>query len=256
MTSTIPLRNTTDETHTSSLSSSKQSEPNSDPSSPVVPFGRPMRQLFCFSPAYRPFNHGSFGTFPKAVQEARFEALRKWEEAECISQVYSYPAALLASRKLIAPLLGAALDEVVLLPNATTGVNTVLRNLVYEEGDVIVFPETIYSACRGTVAQLEESTAVKGHAIDVRYPIEDDELVELFRKTVVRLTSEGRRVRVAVFDCIVSAPGVRVPWERIVAACRELRVLSLIDAAHGIGHVDLGHAGALKPDFLVTNCHK
>ncbi|KAE9364225.1 hypothetical protein N431DRAFT_473824 [Stipitochalara longipes BDJ] len=40
------------------------------------------------------------------------------------------------------------------------------------------------------------------------------------------------------------------------ALCKELCVLSLVDGAHGIGHIDLAHLGKVSPDFVVSNCHK
>ncbi|KAK0704483.1 aminotransferase family protein-like protein [Lasiosphaeris hirsuta] len=221
-----------------------------------VAFGREMRRLFNFAPSYTPLNHGSFGTFPRSVLERRFKVLQDWEERECITYRFDYPERLRESRALVAPLLGAHVDELVLIPNATTGVNTILRNLVYEKGDVIVYPATIYSACLKVIQHLEETTPVRRHGISIKYPIEDDDLVELFKATAKRLTGEGHRVRAAVFDTIASRPGVRIPWERIVKACKELGILSVIDGAHAIGHLDMTHTGTLKPDFLVTNLHK
>jgi selenocysteine lyase/cysteine desulfurase len=41
----------------------------------------------------------------------------------------------------------------------------------------------------------------------------------------------------------------------LTAICREEGILSIIDAAHGIGHVHLD-LEKLQPDFLTSNCHK
>lgn len=219
-------------------------------------FGREMRRLFCFAPGYTPLNHGSFGTVPRVVLEYRAKLLRDWEERECVWTVFEYPPRLREARAAVAPLLGADAGEVVFVPNATTGVNTVLRNLTFQEGDVILHPDTIYAACLNTIRSLEETTPVRGRRVAYEYPIDDDDLVARLRDEAAAVAREGGRARVAVFDTIVSRPGVRVPWERVVAACRELGILSLIDGAHAIGHIDMTHTGTVKPDFLVSNCHK
>lgn len=57
------------------------------------------------------------------------------------------------------------MDDCVFVANATTGVNTVLRNLVYQPGDVIVYFSTIYAACEMTVKYLAETTPVEAHAV-------------------------------------------------------------------------------------------
>ncbi len=62
--------------------------------------------------------------------------------------------------------------------------------------------------------------------------------------------------RIAKFDTVLTFPGVRLPWERLVKACRDTKVLSLVDGAHGIGHIDLTHLGSLGPDFFTSNCYK
>ncbi|KAK1751347.1 pyridoxal phosphate-dependent transferase [Echria macrotheca] len=257
-TSMNPLRHRASESHGSAThpaadTDTPQPETNA---ATTIPFGREMRRLFNFAPGYTPLNHGSFGTIPRAVLEHRFQILRDWEARECVYNLLTYPAKLAASRAAVAPFLGADPGEVVLATNATSATNTVLRNLKFEADDVIVYPETVYGACRKTVQSLEEMTPVRGVEIPVVYPVEDDELVEMFRDAVKGLREQGKNVRVAIFDTIASRPGVRVPWERIVGVCREMGVLSLIDGAHGIGHIDLTHVGEVKPDFFVTNCHK
>lgn len=170
--------------------------------------------------------------------------------------VSDLPKLIDESREAIAPLLGVPVDEVVFVPNATTGVNTVLRNLKFEEGDVVVHFSTIYGACEKTLASIGELTPLVSVCVGLEYPIEDDEIVRRFREMVIKVRSEGRNVRLAMFDTVLTFPGARMPWEELVATCKELRVFSLIDGAHGIGHIDLTHLGSVGPDFFVSNCHK
>ncbi len=47
-----------------------------------------------------------------------------------------------------------------------------------------------------------------------------------------------------------------MPWEDLVKACHENSVLSLIDGAHGVGHIDLTHLAKVNPDFFMSNCYK
>lgn len=168
---------------------------------------------------------------------------------------YEYPKLLDESREAIGSILNAPVETLVFVPNATTGVNTVLRNLRFETGDHILFFDTIYGACEKTVAYITETTPAQSIKIQYTYPVEDDWLVSEFRKEVQDVKNSGGRVKLAIFDTVVSNPGVRMPFERLIAACKELGVMSLVDGAHGVGHVHLDLT-SLDPDFFVSNCHK
>ncbi|KAH8888356.1 aminotransferase family protein [Thozetella sp. PMI_491] len=222
-----------------------------------TPFGRPSRELFCFDPNWTPLNHGSYGTIPAAVAAERNKYLRATEAASERFKLATYLSILEASRAAVAPLLGAHADEVVFVPNATTGINTVFRNLPFQKGDVVLHFTSVYNACLGLLQNLAETVGIVPVEIPVSYPIEDEELVSRLETTATRLIQEGKSVRVAIFDTVTSGPGVRVPWEALVAVCRTKGILSVLDAAHGIGHLDLTHLGTeALPDFAITNCHK
>lgn len=222
-----------------------------------TPFGRAMRDAhFNFSPSYTPLNHGSYGAYPRSVQAQQDAIQRQLAERPDTFIVYELPNLIDKSRRAVAPLLGVPVDEVVFVPNATTGVNTVLRNLKYEEGDVIVHFSTIYGACEKTIASIGEMTPLVPVCIQLEYPIEDAEILKRFRDTVSQARREGKNVKLAMFDTVLTFPGARMPWEDLVKACKELGVLSLIDGAHGIGQIDLTHLGSVGPDFFVSNCHK
>ena len=220
-------------------------------------FGSALRGThFSFSPSFTPLNHGSYGAAPRAIEEKHFDFQKLVSERPDVFMTYKLPEFLDESRKAIAPLLGVPADEVVFVPNATTGVNTVLRNLKFEEGDVIVHFSTIYDSCEKTIASVGELGHLRAANIPLTYPIEDDDIVRKLRDRVLQERKEGKNVKMAMFDTVLTFPGARMPWEDLVAACRELGVLSLIDGAHGIGLIDLTHLGTVSPDFFVSNCHK
>lgn len=215
-----------------------------------------MRQHFLFAKGYRPLNHGSFGAFPMEVQ-AYQRVLQSETEAQPDTFIRcTYPNLLKESRAALAPLLGADVGEVVLVPNATTGVNTVLRNIPFVAGDAILYFSSIYGSCENTIQSLSETCPISSHKIDIVYPIEDDEIIRRFRSAVEDVKARGKRPKLAMFDTVLTFPGVRFPWETLVATCKDLGIMSLIDGAHGIGHIDLTHLGNVGPDFLITNCHK
>ena len=222
-----------------------------------TPFGRPMRSsYFEFSPTFTPLNHGSFGAYPRMIQAVQ-DAFQKQCHARPDPFIkYDLPKLIDESRKAIAPLLGVEVDEVVFVPNATTGVNVVLRNLQWEKGDVVVHFSTIYGACAKTLASVKEHEALETANITLEYPVTDQEIVRRFKETVKSVRADGKNVRLAMFDTVSTFPGTRFPWEDLVQVCKEMEVLSLIDGAHGIGQIDLCHVGKVGPDFFFSNCHK
>jgi hypothetical protein len=155
----------------------------------------------------------------------------------------------------MAKLLNTPSSTLVFVPNATTGVNTVLRNLDFQPGDHILMFSTIYGACEKTVQYITETTPAKSVQVAYTYPVEDEWLLEEFRRKVKEVEDQGGRVKIAIYDTVVSMPGVRMPFERLTQVCKELGVMSCIDGAHGVGHVELD-LGTLDPDFFISNCHK
>ena len=215
-----------------------------------------MSHLFCSrltSPS------GSFGTIPNAIRDKRSHYQDLYEAQPDPFIKRRLPQLIDESRVAVAKVINAPLDSVVFVTNATDGINTVLRNLVWNPDgkDVIISFSTIYDAC----ARAEDFIVdyFKGKVvvreIFLTYPLEDDEIIDLFREEVKKIEAEGKRARVSMFDVVSSAPGLVFPWEAMVATCRELGVLSLVDGAQGIGMVRLDME-ATGPDFFVTNCHK
>jgi hercynylcysteine S-oxide lyase len=112
--------------------------------------------------------------------------------------------------------------------------------------------QTVYGALSKTIDYITETTPAKKAVVHYQYPISDEELIKRFRKV---LKDHKGHVKIAFFDTVASGPGVRMPFEKLAEICREEGVLSMIDGAHGVGHVDLD-LSKVGADFFTSNCHK
>ena len=198
---------------------------------------------------------GSFGTYPTVLRPQFLDFQVQSERRPDSFIRYEYPKLLDKSREAVAKYLNAPTEACVFVPNATTGINTVLRNLDYAPGDVIIYFETIYGACGKTITYLSETTPVEAQKVSYTYPISDDDLCAHFEEAINAILSAGKKPKLALFDTIASLPGVRMPFERLLTLCKKHSILSCVDGAHGAGHIPIDLT-ALDPDFFVSNCHK
>ncbi|KAI9816265.1 MAG: hypothetical protein M1827_001866 [Pycnora praestabilis] len=221
----------------------------------TMAYGHQMRKHYLFDEKFTNLNHGSFGTYPKPVQSSFHHYQDLSERAPDPFIRYEYPKMLDTSRQAMATYLNVHIDTIVFVPNATTGFNTVLRNLLFEPRDKIVYFATIYGSFEKTVEYITETTPAEALKIQYTYPVSDEWLVTELRNVIRKEKAAGNNAKVVIFDTVTSLPGVRVPFERLTGVCREEGVLSLVDGAHGVGHIPLD-LGNLQPDFFVSNCHK
>ncbi|KAL3474440.1 pyridoxal phosphate-dependent transferase [Aspergillus californicus] len=214
-----------------------------------------MRKHFLIDPDFINLNHGSFGTYPTTVRAA----LRGFQdEAEARPDPfirYTSPKALDISRGAIAKMLNVPRHECVFVKTATTGVETILQNIPFQPGDVIIYFETVYGALEKGILSHIESTPLQARKVQYQCPVSHDDLMEKFLAVVRNTRAEGLNVKIALFDLVSSLPAMRFPFEELTDVCRKEGILSLIDGAHGIGHIPLD-LGTLQPDFFVSNCHK
>ncbi|KAM5436359.1 hypothetical protein MferCBS31731_005850 [Microsporum ferrugineum] len=224
-----------------------------------TPFGREMLKHFSIDPTYTELNNGSFGSVPTVIMNKAHELRKRCEGRPCSFSRYEFPAWLDKSREAVAELLNATPESVVLVANGSTASNTVMRNFVWNEDgkDEIIQISVIFaplSKMTGYVGELSQGK-VRTRQVQLNYPLEDDEVVALFRAGIQASRDAGYRPRLGIFDTVSSTPAIRLPFERLVALCREEGVMSFVDGAHAAGHMKIDLA-ALDPDFFVTCCHK
>lgn len=99
----------------------------------------------------------------------------------------------------------------VFVPHATTSINTVLRNLVFEHGNVTLYMSIAYSACENIILHCCEVTLAECVRIEVEFTVGDAELISCFRRTAEGLLAQKKSIRIALFDAVMTSPGVRFP---------------------------------------------
>lgn len=198
---------------------------------------------------------GSFGTYPASIKSVMHQYQDRSEARPDAFIRYDYPKLLDESREAIAKYLHVPASTCVFIPNATTGLNTVLRGLTYQPSEVIIYFATLYGACQKTVDFITETTPAESYKIDYTYPVSDQFLCSALEEAIRSLRKQGKSPKLAIFDTIVSLPGVRMPFERLTAICKQNEIYSVIDAAHCVGHIPLD-LGELDADFFFSNCHK
>ncbi|CAL3962896.1 unnamed protein product [Diplocarpon coronariae] len=176
------------------------------PTSGRIPLGKGMLKYFSIDLSYKNINHGA---------HAPTQPIYLFKHPHQAHSAF-LPALFEKSAKT---------STVVFVPNATTGVNTVLRNIAWnlDSKDEIVYFETIYGACLKTIDYICEANhnAVKPRAVTKIYPIEDPNLLSLFRDAIKASRAEGNQPRLAIFDTVSSFSGVRMPFEALTAICKE-----------------------------------
>jgi isopenicillin-N epimerase len=195
-------------------------------------------------------NHGSFGACPKPVL-AYQDTLRQALERKPIRFLDGEYYALLAeARTELAGLVGAQPDDLAFVPNATTGVNTVLRSLRFQPGDEILVADQAYNACKNAVRFAAEQNRANVVLVELPFPVSGgDELVDAILRRVTK------RTKLALIDHITSPTALVLPIDRIVAELARRGVDTLVDGAHAPGMValDIDRLGAA---YYTGNCHK
>lgn len=154
-------------------------------------------------------------------------------------------------RSELGAFIGADPEGLVFVPNATYGVNSVLRSLeshVPRGAEIVVTTHT-YNACRNAAAETARRIGGTLVVADVPFPIANaQQAIDAVLDVITPNTA------LVLLDHVTSATGLVFPIRDIVAGLSE-HVLVLVDGAHAPGMLDLD-VEALGVAFYTANCHK
>ncbi|XP_069103266.1 uncharacterized protein [Argopecten irradians] len=157
------------------------------------------------------------------------------------------------SRNSIAKFLNADPDDVVLLPNVTTGIVTILMSIPFKPGDTILITnlafQSTYNAC---VHILHYFSGVAIKTIRITIPIHSTtQVVNLFREAL----DKDPNIRAVVIDYITCEYALQLPVEEILDVCQQYTVFTIIDGAHAPGQLSL-YLDKMKAEFFTGNFYK
>ncbi|HSQ73170.1 MAG TPA: aminotransferase class V-fold PLP-dependent enzyme [Rubrivivax sp.] len=208
-----------------------------------------MRDAFLLDPDLVFLNHGSYGACPKPV----FAAYQRWQvelERNPVAFLGRRSAGLLAeARQRLGRFLGVPGEDLVFLPNATHGVNTVARSLKLQPGDEVLATDHEYGACDATWEFVCRQHGAAYRRVAVPLPFDASSWAQRL------LDAATPRTRVIFASHISSATALIFPVRELCEAARRRGITTLIDGAHAPGQIalDLTTVGA---DFYTGNCHK
>jgi hypothetical protein len=203
-----------------------------------------LRKHWQLEPGITFLNHGSFGACPAPIlaEQARLRA--QMEANPMRFMVREQEALLDGALQALGAFLGAAPADLAFVPNATAGVNAVLRSLQFKPGDEILTTDHLYPACRNTLDYVAARTGARVVVARIPFP------VTKIREPI--LDAAGPRTRLAVLDRESSPTALVFPVEgRSALAARGID--TLVDAPRpGRCH----SIDALGAAAYVGNCHK
>jgi isopenicillin-N epimerase len=190
---------------------------------------------FLLDPEVVYLNHGGYGACPAPVFARYQELQRELERNPSEFLGRRFEELIGEARAELAAFVGARSKDLVFVPNATAGLNAVIRSLRLGADDEVLTTRHEY----GAVTRTWEFVGAR-----LVYA-EPDELAGAI----------GPKTKAVSVSHITSPTALVLPVEEICAAAREAGVLSIVDGAHAPGQIplDLERLGA---DVYAGNCHK
>lgn len=218
----------------------------------AFPVPSPLAQHWSLDPSVTFLNHGSFGATPIAVLEAQAEYRARLEREPVRFYVEELEGLLDTARASVASFLHAPPDTIAFVPNATVGVNAVLRSLepTLRPGDELLTTSQAYNACANALRYTAGRTGARVVVAELPIPLSSED--EAFERILAAATE---RTRLALIDHVTSPTAAVLPLKRIVRALDDRAIDTLVDGAHAPAMLDLSLSD-INAAYYTGNFHK
>ena len=154
------------------------------------------------------------------------------------------------ARPRLAAYLGTQPRRLAFVPNATSGLNTVLHGFPLERGDEVLVTNHEYPDMVETLIQRSKREGIVLRVVPIATPGEDR--LKLVSNIVEAITP---RTKLLLISHVSAWSGEILPVTEVSKAVRAKGVAVLVDAAQSVGMLDVNF-DAIGCDFLVTSLHK
>lgn len=195
-------------------------------------------------------NHGSYGACPTEVLLFQQELQRRIEENPMQFYARDYLNIMTEIREVVGDFVGTSAENIALVTNATSAVNTVLRSLPWNTGDHILVTNHTYNACANAIEFVCKRYGASFSVVEVPFPIKDkSQVVDALLQAVTPQT------KLAFIDHITSPTALVLPIEDLIPQLHQRGVETFIDGAHAPGMLPI-NLDSLGATYYTGNFHK
>ncbi|KAK3764738.1 hypothetical protein RRG08_042047 [Elysia crispata] len=220
-----------------------------------VKFGAEIREKeFLLRPGVAFFNHGSYGTVPRRVLKLQQEYSYEREEHPDFWTRLNSKRYLDQARAALAQFVGADLENLQLVVNATQAINSVVKSFPFAKGDALLHCSYTYGAIANLCEDFTSRVKPDVESVNVKLsfpPKSEDDVVKKYEE----ILDQHPNIKLAVIDHITSPSSIILPVKRLLDLCHSRGIKVVVDGAHCLGQLSL-NLEDLGADAYVANAHK
>jgi isopenicillin-N epimerase len=209
-----------------------------------------LRSQFLLRPDITYLNFGSFGACPRPVFERYQQFQLELEQGPVQFMTNTGLQHVAAARKALSEYLDADADDLVFVTNPSYAVNIIAKSFFLKAGDEVLATEWEYGACDRTWQYYCDKVGARYVKQPIRLPLQSQE--DFVDQLMAGVT---KKTKLIFLSHITSSTGIRFPVEKVIAAAKQLGIMTFIDGAHAPAHVPLS-LSTLGADIYTGACHK
>lgn len=213
-------------------------------------FWTQIRAAYKLKPDYINLENGYYCFLPEETLENYIKHLR-----EVNYQASNYMRTVQWDNKaksatMLAELVGASAEEVVLTRNTTESIDLVISGYPWKAGDEAIVSNQDYGSLLNMFELAERRYGIKVRRIDIpMHPENDEEIVSAYEEAITPKT------KLMMVPHIVNITGHILPVRKIADMAHGHGVEIMLDGAHAVGHFDF-NISDLDCDYYGSSLHK